>query len=190
MTSQLNHNCQVSQAVHVAPQEPGQFSEHLWSPSWYSYLLWQAGETNLILLNMHCISLRGHFRKTREIHYRWRKIEKRKKPSTRESQTHLHPITRRDLYHCAATAFRTYFSHSFLCSQLVAVTFIFKKSPSAGGILQIFLRSFSPRTNKFCTFYVKDFNTDLDGWHLGCRSKHEFKSCHCSLTCNNSSMVF
>ena len=30
--------------------EPGQFSEHLWSPSWHSYLLLKAGVPNLIIL--------------------------------------------------------------------------------------------------------------------------------------------
>ena len=33
--------------------EPGQFSKGLWSPSWYSYLLKQAGVPNLIQLTLH-----------------------------------------------------------------------------------------------------------------------------------------
>ena len=58
MTSQLRHNYQVSQAVQGTDDvtslhffQPGQFSERLWSPSYY-YLLPKAGETDLSLLTL------------------------------------------------------------------------------------------------------------------------------------------
>ena len=53
MTSQLRHFFQASQAVHGADDIttlPVQFSEGLWSPSLYYYLLQQAGVPNLIQL--------------------------------------------------------------------------------------------------------------------------------------------
>ena len=48
----------ASQAVHAAhdvttlPFRAGQFPQHLWSPTSYSYLLQQAGVPNLILLTL------------------------------------------------------------------------------------------------------------------------------------------
>ena len=58
-TSQLWPNFQALQAVHgvwwchgCAFQETSQFSDRLWSPSWYSYLLLKAGVPNPILFTL------------------------------------------------------------------------------------------------------------------------------------------
>ena len=65
MTSQLRQNVQASQGIewgwwrhNSALLDPGRFSEHLWSPSWCSYLLKRAGVTNLIQLTLMVLDLR------------------------------------------------------------------------------------------------------------------------------------